>query len=176
MKSSGLSIIEILVVVTIIVLFMVVAFPRFQEMNATSSYHKDITYLMESIGRARALVEATNSESCAADILNPEKLGSIDIVRVGANGYQMVSYCVDKDTGAGSYESDRVSFSLLSSEFDTADSDETFVTMGTDGTFSPGGAIPPGSAKGFQVVRGTRTCTVTISSAGTVSTSGADCP
>ncbi len=160
MRTNGLSIIELLIVITIIILFMVIGIPRFQELNTESSFKKDVTYFIENIGRARALVESTNSRRCDPG----KKLERIEIVRADSSGYTMDSYCESIPEVV-----ERIPFSLLSSQFDTDFSDEIFTILRTDGTVSP-------STKGFMFTRGNLRCNVLISNMGIMRTQGDTCP
>lgn len=158
-NTDGISLIEILVVITIIVLFMSIGVTRFQVLNTESGFRKDVTYFVENIGRARALIDATNSARCNTG----DKLNSIEIVRTNTSGYVMQSYCENMVDPVES-----ISYSLLNSAFDP-NSDGTFVTLYTDGSIEP-------SADGFTFVRGNMTCNITLSAAGVVQSSGTDCP
>ncbi len=165
-RNTGLTVLEILVVLSIIIMFAGVMLARTRDRDSEAVFHKDVTGFVTQVGRALAMADARNSATCGDD----ESLDRIEIVRTSVSSYSLIPYCHDRANPVVTYTPvPQGAFRLEVSQIDGAASGTTFAVVRAGGSVTP-------DPKGFTFASGAKTCAVTITTTGIINTSGEGCP
>jgi len=173
--STGLSIVEIMIVLSIVGLVTGLMLPRFQESTTQNVFKKDVAFFVENIGKAQSMATASNSRSCAytdgADIT--ERLDHVKLIVVDANHYRIVPFCkYPPDSPSDPTLTPNPSFFLNQSNQSSNVVPNGCVANCVFASFYTDGSVIPGYDVSFQ--SGSQTpCNISISSTGLVTNS---CP
>lgn len=172
-SQKGMSIIEIVVVLSIIGLVTGLMLPRFSDSNTQNVFKKDVALFVENVGKAQSMATASNSRSCAyTDALDvAERLDHVKLIVIDANHYRIVPFCKYPPASDPTLTPNPSYFLNQSTQ------NSNIVPSGCAAdcifaSFYPDGTVVPGYGVSFQ--SGSQTpCNISISSTGLVTNS---CP